>query len=129
MQQPESTQMLDGALAALFGAPPSQLRDAEAIRSALQAGQGPLVAQLPWRPGASASAFAFDLHEITLTAWEGGRVRFVNPIPQEGAAGEEVGGGEAGPLRRLEAGGEESLDEASFRALLALGGVAFLAGA
>lgn len=126
MQEPDTTSMIDNTLGALFGVAPTRLHSPDAVKEALLGGRGPLVAKLPWRQ--QEGALAFDMHDLSLTAWEDGRVRFLNSLPHDGATGLELGGPGEGPMRRLEALGEESMDEKTFSALMALGGVVFDVG-
>lgn len=125
MPRPDDLHLAAGLLAALQGHAVASTRDLAAVKAALARGEGPVPVELPWRERRAEGYM--ERHQLLLTALDAERATWINPLKTPGARpGDELGGPDAGPLRRLEADGSESLPLLSFLALWQLGGEALL---
>lgn len=98
----------------------------EEVLALLRAQQPDILVEVSWKERRDREYH--DRHQLILTRLEGDRIFFINALKTTKPAGTMIGGPEQGPLRRLEASGEESMETALFMTLFALGGKALIPG-
>ncbi len=96
----------------------------EEVGNRLIRGERGIIVDVPWD---EKREDYFQRHQLVLLRIEGDRLYYINPLPRpEGAIGEVGGSPGAGPLRRLEPNGEESIGLELFRTIFSAGGRALL---
>lgn len=120
----DSIEQTGALLQALFLQPTRMTQSLADVLKAIEAGKTNIVVELPWaemRPEGH-----YERHQVILLRIAHGRAYFDNPLKTAALPGSEIGGVGKGPLRRLEANGEESMDLAFFITLFENGGKALL---
>jgi thiamine pyrophosphate-dependent acetolactate synthase large subunit-like protein len=110
--------------AALTGQPTHLAASLDEALKVVLSGKGPVVVELPW--GEVHQGERHERHQVIVTRVANNRVYFINALKNKARPGQTLGGPGAGPVRRMEADGEESMDLAGFKAVYARGGQAML---